>query len=164
MKCCPSRKRSIFTLGHTLLFAFLIVQPYLDKHAVFVDDQRLNLMKFSLDKLADFFDQTRKITFMHALEMIEADETICTALPDITDADSILMEVNLDQGLSKIVHDNDALKIGGNRVPLFAMVSGGRSRTFFSFRGVFPHCSSLLDARIMHRANWVMWISHKKGL
>ena len=117
MKCCPSRKRSIFTLGHTLLFAFLIVQPYLDKHAVFVDDQRLNLMKFSLDKLADFFDQTRKITFMHALEMIEADETICTALPVINDAASILLDFNLEQGLSKIVHDNDALKIGGNSVP-----------------------------------------------
>ena len=74
-------------------------------------------MKFSLDKLADFFDQTRKITFMNALEMIEADETICTALPVINDAASILLDFNLEQGLSKIVHDNDALKIGGNSVP-----------------------------------------------
>ena len=129
-------------------------------------DLRRNLMDDSFDQLADFFDQTGKITFMHAFEMIEEDETFCTALPDIIDAARRLLEGNQDQGLAKIVHDNVTLKIGGNRVPLFAMVSGGRSRTLFSFRRVFPHCSSFLDARTLHRAicvKWVMCISHKKG-
>ena len=90
--------------------------------------------------------------------MIEADETFCTAPPDIIDAARRLLEFNLDQSLAKIVHDNVTLKIGGNRVPLFSMVSGGRSRTLYSFRCVFPHCSAFLDVRTLPDANCVKWV------
>ena len=121
-------------------------------------DQRRSLMKDSLDRLSDFVVEAGQIAFRHTFEMIEADETFCTTPPDIIDAARRLLEVNLDQSLAKIVHDNVTLKIGGNRVPLFAMVSGGRSRTLFSFRCVFPHCSAFLDVRTLPHANCVKWV------
>ena len=121
-------------------------------------DQRRILMKDSLDRLSDFVVEAGEITFRHTFEMVEADETFCTAPPDIIDAARRLLELNLDQCLAKIVHDNDTLKFGGNRVPLFAMVSGGRSRTLYSLWCVFPNCSAFLDVRTLPHANCVKWV------
>ena len=110
------------------------------------------------DMLSDFVIEGARISFRHTLEKLESDDTFCLAPSDIVNAARRILTYDLDQSLSKIVHDNITVKIGGNHVPLFAMVSGGRSRTLFSFRCVFPRCSVFMDVRTMSHANCIKWI------
>ena len=48
-------------------------------------DQRRSLKKDSLDRLSDFVVEAGQIAFRHTFEMIEAEESFCTAPPDIID-------------------------------------------------------------------------------
>ena len=138
--------------------AVLVSNPILKFMAWSSMNHRRICMRNALDQLSDFVIEGARISFRHVLETLEAEETFCSAPSDIVDVARRVLTLDLDRNLSEIVHDNITLKIGGNCVPLFAMVSGGRSHTFFSFCCVFPNCSAFMDVRTLPRANCIKWI------
>ena len=95
-------------------------------------------MRNALDQQSDFVNEGMKISFRHTLETLEANESFCLAPPDIVDAARRILTFDLDRSLSRIVHDNVTMKIGGNRVPLFAMVRGSFAHTLLVSMCVSP--------------------------
>ena len=105
--------------------AVLVSNPILKFMAWSSMNHRRICLRNALDQLSDFVIEGARISFRHVLETLEAEETFCSAPSDIVDAARRVLTLDLDRNLSEIVHDNITLKIGGNCVPLFAMVSGG---------------------------------------
>ena len=99
-----------------------------------------------------------EIGFGHAFEAVEDAETFCRAPEDVVDAARRLLALDAADGIAAAVHDTVVVQIGCNRVPIFAMVNGGRGRGLFSFRCVYPACSAFLDVRVLPHADVVKWV------
>ena len=69
-----------------------------------------------------------EIGFGHAFEAVEDAETFCRAPEDVVDAARRLLALDAADGIAAAVHDTVVVQIGCNRVPIFAMVNGGRGR------------------------------------
>ena len=64
----------------------------------------------------------------------------------------------MEDTVARIVHDNVTVQIGCNAVPVFALVSGARDRTLFTFRCVYDGCSAFLDIRKFAGADRLKWV------
>ena len=77
------------------------------------------------------------------------------------------MELDVANGISTLVHNTVVVTIGCNNAPLFAIVSGSRGPTLFSFKRVYAWCTAFMDVRIMRNADVIKWIvmgiSHNHG-
>ena len=111
-----------------------------------------------LDSESDFVVTGGKVGFRQSFEAVEAHETFCRAPESIVDAGKLLLELDLGNGISRLVHDTVVVKIGCNNVPLFSMVSGGRGHTLFSFKCVYNGCTAFMDIRVLRHADVIKWI------
>ena len=120
-----------------------------------------------LDMELDFVVTDGKIRFRQSFETVEDPETLSMAPDEVIDAARRLLTTDIARGLSAIVHDTIVVEIGSSRVPLFAMVSGGRGRTLFSFKCVYSGCMAFLDVRTIPNADIIKWVlmcvSHNHG-
>ena len=120
--------------------------------------QRRADTKARLDSESDFIVVGGKVCFRQSFEAVEADETFCRAPESIVDAGKRLLELDVGNGISSLVHDTIVARIGCNNVPLFAMVSGGRGHTLFSFKCVYMGCTAFMDIRVLRHADVIKWI------
>ena len=120
-----------------------------------------------LDSQSDFVVSTGGLGFRQTFETVEANETFCRAPQSIVDAGRRLLELDVANGISTLVHDTVVVKIGCNNVPLFVIVSGSRGHTLFSFKCVYAGCTAFMDVRILRHADVIKWIvmgiSHNHG-
>ena len=120
-----------------------------------------------LDAASDFVVSDGKVRFRQVFETVKDTETFSRAPDDVVDAARRLLAIDVARGLSAIVHDTITVTIGCSRVPLFAMVCGGRGRTLFSFKCVYSECRAFLDVRIVSNADVIKWVlmgvSHNHG-
>ena len=120
-----------------------------------------------LDGESDFVVTDGKVCFRQSFETLEYSETFCRAPTEVVDAGRRLLSMDVARGLSAIVHDAIVVEIGCSRVPLFAMVCGGRGRTLFSFKCVYSGCTAFLDVRTIINADVIKWVlmgvSHTHG-
>ena len=111
-----------------------------------------------LDSESDIVVIGGKVGFRQSFEAVEAHETFCRAPQSIVDAGRHLLELDLGNGISRLVHDTVVVKIGCNNIPLFSMVSGGRGHTLFSFKCVDNGCTAFMDVRVLRHADVIKWI------
>ena len=75
--------------------------------------------------------------------------------------------LDIGNGISTLVHNTVVVTIGCNNVPLFAIVSGSRGHTLFSFKCVYTGCTAFMDVRVLRHADVIKWIvmgiSHNHG-
>ena len=114
--------------------------------------------KACLDSESDFIVVGGKVCFRQSFKALEADETYCRAPERIVDAGKPLLELDIGNGISSLVHDTVVVGIGCNNIPLFAMVSGGRGHTLFSFKCVYTGCTAFMDIRVLRHADVIKWI------
>ena len=107
--------------------------------------QRRADAKAFLDSESDFVVVGGKVCFRQSFKAVEADETFCLAPESIVNAGKSLLELDIGNGVSSLVHNTIVVVIGCNNVPLFAMVSGGRGHTLFSFKCVYTGCTAFMD-------------------
>ena len=100
-----------------------------------------------LDAESDFVVADGKVRFRQSFETVEDSETFSRAPDEVINAAKRLLTTDVARGLSGIVHDTIVVEIGCSRVPLFAMVSGGRGRSLFSFKCMYSGCMAFLDVR-----------------
>ena len=111
-----------------------------------------------LDSAPDFVVAGGKVDFRHTFEAVEDSESFCRAPEDVVDAARRLLTLDAADGVSAAVHDTVVVRIGANRVPVFAMVNGGRGRGLFSFKCVYPACAAFLDVRVLPHVDVVKWV------
>ena len=120
-----------------------------------------------LDGQSDFLVADGVVGFRQSFETVEASETFCRAPQSIVDAGRRLFELDVATGISTLVHNTVVVTIGCNNVPLFAIVSGSRGHTLFSFKCVYAGCTAFMDVRILRHADVIKWIvmgiSHNHG-
>ena len=120
-----------------------------------------------LDSESDIVVIGGKVCFRQSFEAVESHETFCRAPASIVDAGRRLLQLDVGNGISRIVHDAVVVKIGCNNIPLFSMVSGGRGHTLFSFKCVYAECTAFMDIRVLRHADVIKWIimgvSHNHG-
>ena len=111
-----------------------------------------------LDNIPDFSTVNSKIEFRQTFETLEDSETFTKAPNEIVQAArNILTSERLDS-IAQTVRDAVFYQIGCNKIPLFALVSGGRGRTLFEFRCVFEGCTAFLDVRLFSGVDIIKWI------
>ena len=120
--------------------------------------QRRADAKARLDSESDFVVIGGSVCFRQSFQAVEADETFCNAPESIVDAGKRLLELDIGNGISSLVHDTVVVRIGCNNVPLFAMVGGGRGHTLFSFKCVYMGCTAFMDIRVLRHADVIKWI------
>ena len=111
-----------------------------------------------LDSASDFVVDDGNVSFRQSFETVEDSETVFRAPDDVVDAGRRLLAIDVACGLAAIVHDTVVVEIGCSRVPLFAMVCGGRGRTLFSFKCVYSGCTAFLDVRTIANADVIKWV------
>ena len=126
--------------------------------------QRRADAKASLDSESDFVLVGGDVRFRQSFRAVEADETFCHTPESIVNSVKRLFELDTGNRISSLVQDTVVVKIGCNNVPLFAMVSGGREHTLFSFKCVHTGCTAFMDIRVLRHADVikliVMGVSH----
>ena len=119
-----------------------------------------------LDAESDFISGG-VVGFRQSFETVEALETFCRAPQCIVDAGRRLLGLDVGNGISTLVHDTVVVRIGCNNVPLFAIVSGSRGHTRFSFKCVYAGRTAFMDVRVLRHADVIKWIvmgvSHNHG-
>ena len=120
-----------------------------------------------LDAESDFVISGGIVGFRQSFETVEALETFCRAPQCIVDTGRRLLGLDVGNGISTLVHDTVVIRIGCNNVPLFAIVSGSRGHTRFSFKCVYAGCTAFMDVRVLRHADVIKWIvmgvSHNHG-
>ena len=111
-----------------------------------------------LDMESDFVVADGNVRFRQSFETIEDTETFSRAPDEVVEAARRLLTIDVARGLSAIVHDTIVVTIGCSRIPLFAMVCGGRGRTLFSFKCVYSECLAFLDVRTISNADVIKWV------
>ena len=106
-----------------------------------------------LDGQSDFLVADGVVGFRQSFEAVEAHETFCRAPQSIVDAGGRLLELDVANGGSSLVHNTVIVKIGCNNVPLFAIVSGSRGHTLFSFKCVYEGRTAFMDVRVLRNAD-----------
>ena len=104
-------------------------------------------LRSELDALSDLVVDASAVAFRHELRSLRAPETFCEAPRDVIERTAALLGADIVDGVARTVHDTVTVAIGCNRVPLFALVEGGRARTLFTFRCVYDGCPAFMDIR-----------------
>ena len=111
-----------------------------------------------LDAETDIVVVRGDVVFRRTFETIEDCETFCRAPAVVVDAGRRLLTIDAGDGISAAVHNTIVVWIGCNRIPIFAMVNGGRGRSLFSFKCIYSGCSAFLDVRVLPRVDIVKWV------
>ena len=101
--------------------------------------------RVALDGLPDFSTNKFGIEFRQSFVALEAGETFFFAPEHLVESCRRLLTLELDVTVARLVHDNVTVRIGCNVVARFALVSGGRDRSLFTFRCVYDACPAFLD-------------------
>ena len=121
-------------------------------------------LRFELDALSDIVVNASSVSFRHDIRTLRAHETFCETPRDVMERTASLLDADIIDGVARTVHDTVTVAIGCNRVPLFALVEGGRARTLFTFRCVYDGCPAFMDIRTFvgqWRVKWIIvCISH----
>ena len=126
-------------------------------------------LRFELDALSDIVVNASSVSFRHEIRTLRAHETFCETPRDVMERTASLLDADIIDGVARTVHDTVTVAIGCNRVPLFALVEGGRARTLFTFRCVYDGCPAFMDIRTFVGQWRVKWIivcishTHAKG-
>ena len=132
-----------------------------------IQEQRRRATIARLDAESGFIVSGATIGFRQSFETVEALETFCRAPESIVDAGRRLLGLDIGNGIATLVHDTVVVRIGCNNVPLFAIVSGSRGHTLFSFKCVYAGCAAFMDVRVLRHADVIKWIvmgvSHNHG-
>ena len=92
-------------------------------------------LRCELDALADIVVDASSVSFRHEIRTLRAPETFCETPRDVMARTESLLDADIADGVARTVHDTVTVAIGCNRVPLFALVEGGREHS--SRSGVF---------------------------
>ena len=121
-------------------------------------------LRCELDALSDVVVNVSSVSFRREIRTLRAHETFCETPRDVMERTASLLEADIIDGVARTVHDTVTVAIGCNRVPLFALVEGGRARTLFTFRCVYDGCPAFMDIRTFvgqWRVKWIIvCISH----
>ena len=115
-------------------------------------------LRCELDALADIVVDASSVSFRHEIRTLRAPETFCETPRDVMARTESLLDADITDGVARTVHDTVTVAIGCNRVPLFAVVEGGRARTLFTFRCVYDGCPAFMDIRTFVAQWGVKWI------
>ena len=111
-----------------------------------------------LDSEPDIAVSGCNVDFNRMFETIEDDETFCLAPAYVVDAGRRLLTIDTAGGVAAAVHDTVVVSIGCNRIPVFAMVDGGRGRSLYTFKCVYSDCAAFLDVRVLPHVDVVKWV------
>ena len=111
-----------------------------------------------LDDTPDFVIDNSSVEFRQTFEILEDLETYTKAPPKIGEAARRVLTLERLDSIAQTIRDTVFFIVGCNKIPLFALVSGGRGRTLFQFRCIFEGCSAFLDVRLFAGADVVKWI------
>ena len=111
-----------------------------------------------LDAEPDFTTEGGSIGFNQRFVTTASEGAFACAPQHVVDAARSLLSAAVGTSVAAIVHDTVVFAIGCSRVPVFALVDGGRGRTLFSFRCVFAGCASFLDVRLFSGVARVKWV------
>ena len=79
----------------------------------------------------DFTACGGRLEFNQRFATTTSAETFCAAPQRIVDAGRSLLSAPLDDSVANVVHNTIAFDIGCNRIPLYALVRGGRGGKSF---------------------------------
>ena len=105
-------------------------------------------IRFTLDCTSDFIVHDGKVVFRKEFQTEKSVESFRICPDCVVDAVKTLLTVDLVVSVAKTVHDGAVFCLGCNRIPLFALETGGRDMTLYKFRCVFDSCSSFLQVRL----------------
>ena len=114
--------------------------------------------RWRLDSEPDAVVSDGEVRFQHMFETVEDRETFYRAPADLVDAGRRLLTIDAADGVAAAVHNTVVARIGCNRIPIFAMVNGGRGRSLFTFKCVYQACPAFLDVRVLPCVDVVKWI------
>ena len=109
--------------------------------------QQRRLLRAELDAMPDVAVDGTELAFAQRFATVAGDEPFFTAPDAFVASCRALLDADVVDTVPRLVHDTICVRIGCNRVPLFALVSGGRDRTLYVFRCVYGVCAAFLDVR-----------------
>ena len=115
-------------------------------------------LRCDLDALSDIVIDASSVSFRHEIRTVRAPETFCETPRDVMERTASLLDADIVGGVAHTVHDTVTVTVDCNRVPLFALVEGGRARTLFTVRRVYDRCPAFMDIRTFVGQWSVKWI------
>ena len=109
--------------------------------------QQRRMLRAELDAMPDVAVDGTELAFAQRFATVTDDEPFFTAPDAFVASCRALLDADVVDTVPRLVHDTICVRIGCNRVPLFALVSGGRDRTLYVFRCVYAGCAAFLDVR-----------------
>ena len=109
--------------------------------------QQRRMLRAELDAMPDVAVDGTELAFAQRFATVTDDEPFFTAPDAFVASCRALLDADVVDTVPRTVHDTICVRIGCNRVPLFALVSGGRDRTLYVFRCVYAGCAAFLDVR-----------------
>ena len=94
--------------------------------------QQRRMLRAELDAMPDGAVDGAALAFAQRFATVAADEPFFTAPDAFVASCRSLLDADVVDTVPRTVHDTICVRIGCNRVPLFALVSGGRDRTLYS--------------------------------
>ena len=114
--------------------------------------------RWRLDSEPDAVVSDGEVRFRHMFETVEDSETFYRAPADLVESGRRLLTIDAADGVAAAVHNTVVAQIGCNCIPVFAMVNGGRGRSLFTFKCVYPTSPAFLDVRVLPRVDIVKWV------
>ena len=116
-----------------------------------------------LDGFPNFEIDSGVVTHIRHCVTLETAESFPNAPDDIHSA-VVLVSRRIDTAVVATVTESLNFKIGSCVIPVFALVSGGRGRSLFTFKCLFESCPAFLDIRTLDLGEQIkgmaMGISH----
>ena len=119
--------------------------------------QQRRMLRAELDAMPDVAVDGTELAFAQRFATVADDEPFFTAPDAFVASCRALLDADVVDTVPRLVHDTICVRIGCNRVPLFALVSGGRDRTLYVFRCVYAGCAAFLDVRRFLGADKIKW-------
>ena len=112
--------------------------------------QRASTRKM-LDALSDFAVDGSGLRLRREFVLLSCPEVFVRVPERIVGCMRRLLAMDSVGNVAQAVHDNVVFNIGSSRVPLFALESGGRDRTLFTFRCVYRRCLAFLEVGLFSK-------------
>ena len=112
-----------------------------------------------LDDLPDVVIDAQGLRLRQELRVVATAEVFVPIPDPVVERMRVILATELSGSVARVIHDNVYVEIGCNRIPLFALVSGGCDRTLFTFRCVYARCHAFLEARIFSGVYSIKWIA-----
>ena len=119
----------MFEKANGLFLSFIRFFVELVKQLVMTLAERRITMRSALNCLSDFVVHDGKVVFRKEFRTVTSDESFCICPDSVVEVAKTLLTVDLVDSVAKTVHDRVVSCFGCNRIPLFALETGGRDRT-----------------------------------